>query len=211
MTDRIHAVDIYAESERSRYYAGQLKRDTDNEGTSGFRFTYEDSYLKKASAVSVGPELPLSGRTYFSAKLFPSFADRIPSRENPAYPEYCAATGISTQEEDPLILLTTIGKRGPSCFIFEPVMNMHFEPEDAVKFRDSLGLSLREFAKLFDFSPYTIQKIESGKRSGRDVLKRMELYVLFPEAAWFEMKRNKSKLHTDTWKRISKFYSSNTQ
>lgn len=188
-------------------YVGRLKREYDGEETPGFRFTYEDSYLKKSNAVSLGPELPLTGRTYFSKELFPSLADRIPSRENPAYPEYCIATGITTYEKDPFVLLTTIGKRGPSCFIFEPHTHTEFKAEDAKEFRVSLGLSLREFARLFDFSPYTIQKIEGGKETGRDVLKRMELYVRFTEVAWFEVNRNRAKVHTKTWKRLKKLYS----
>lgn len=163
-------------------------------------------YLKKSDAVSIGPELSLLRRTYFSERLFPSLADRIPSKANPAYPEYCAATGISENESDPFILLATIGKRGPSCFVFELVEENYFGPEDAAELRAGLGLSLREFARLFDFSPFIIQKIESGKQTGRDVLKRMELYVCFPEAAWFEMNRNRAKLHTNQWRRLEKLY-----
>ena len=47
--------------------------------------------------------------------------DRIPSKENPAYPDYCKSQGISVNETNPIILLIAIGKRGPSTFIFEPV------------------------------------------------------------------------------------------
>lgn len=206
MNDGFETVDVYAEGLRTRKYTGRLQRDKGPRGEKGFRFTYDDYYLKRSDAVSIGPELPLTGRTYFSETLFPSFADRIPSRDNPAYPEYCEATGIDVNESDPFVLLTTIGKRGPSCFIFESVVIDNFEPEDAGEFRKGLGLSLREFGRLFDFSPHTIQKIESGKESGRDVLKRMELYARFPEVAWFEMKRNRAKIHTDLWRRLQKFY-----
>jgi HipA-like protein len=204
--DNVRSIDVYVESRRSRVRAGKLERDVGTDGKQGFRFTYDNAYLKKPDAVSVGPELPLTGRTYFSERLFPSFADRIPSRANPAYPEYCAATGISETESDPFVLLTTIGKRGPSCFVFEPVQGDRFGPEDASEFRAGLGLSLREFGRLFDFSPFTIQKIESGRQTGRDVLKRMELYARFPEAAWFEMNRNRAKLHTNQWRKLQKLY-----
>jgi len=202
----IEAIEIYAEGRRTRKLAGVLRREKGTSGETGFRFTYEDDYLKWDKAVSVGPELPLTGRTYFSAKLFPSFRDRIPSKKNPAYGEYCLATGIEIYEDNPFVLLTTIGKRGPSCLIFEPLAEESFKAEDAIAFRRSLGLSLRQFGLLFDFAPYTIQKIEAGKSSGRDVLKRMEIYTRFPEVAWFEMNRNKASVHTQLWKQIRRKY-----
>ncbi len=208
MNNDVEAVDVFAEGLRARKYTGRLERDKGSGGEKGFRFTYDDSYLKRSDAVSIGPELPLTGRTYFSEILFPSFSDRIPSRDNPAYPEYCVATGIDVSECDPFVLLTTIGKRGPSCFVFEAVVVDIFGPSDAVDFRYGLDLSLREFGLLFNFSPYTIQKIESGKESGRDVLKRMEIYARFPEVAWFEMNRNSAKMHTDVWRRLKKLYRS---
>lgn len=212
MTDkRIQAIEIYAEGKRTRKLAGVLRRSKKPTGGKGFEFTYEDDFLKWDKAVSVGPEMPLTGKIFFSETLFPSFTDRIPSRKNPAYAEYCTAAGIEIEEDDPLVLLTAIGKRGPSCFIFEPLTEEHFKGEDAAAFRKSLGLSLRQFGLLFDFAPYTIQKIEAGKTSGRDVLKRMEIYAKFPEVAQFEMNRNKASVHTKLWKKTSKmFRESNT-
>ncbi|MCK5786399.1 MAG: HipA N-terminal domain-containing protein [Candidatus Sabulitectum sp.] len=207
MTDRpIEALAVFAEGRRTRKLAGILKRGTDASGAEGFQFTYEDNYLEWSRAVAVGPEMPLTERSFFSPLLFPSFRDRIPSKENPAYGEYCAATGIEVEENDPLILLVSIGKRGPSCFVFEPLIKDHFKAEDAAAFRKRLGLSLREFGRLFDFAPYTIQKIEAGKASGRDVLKRMEIYVKFPEVAWYEMNRNRALVHTRLWRKLSKEY-----
>lgn len=203
MTKRsVSAVEVYAEGRRKRDRVGRLERIDDPEKGTGYRFTYEDAYLSQPIAVSLGPGLPLTGRRFFSRQLFPAFKDRIPSRENPAYPDYCAATGIEVDESDPFVLLTTIGRRGPSCFIFEPAMEKGFGSVEAAMFRAELGLSLREFGTLFDFSPYTIQKIESGRESGRDVLKRLELYVRFPEAAWFEILRNRPRVHTDLWLRM---------
>lgn len=199
---KLQGVDVYSEGRRTRDHAGRLERHTGPDGKHVFRFTYEDAYLRQPDAVSVGPDLPLTRKSFFSEELFPSFTDRIPSRENPAYPEYCAATGISTYEVDPFVLLTTIGRRGPSCLVFEPVTEESFGAEEAREFRTTLGLSLREFGLIFDFSPYTIQKIESGKQTGRDVLKRMELYARFPNAAWFEMTKNRPKVHTKLWQRL---------
>lgn len=207
MTDnRIEAIEVYAEGKRTRKLAGVLGRSKGSSGEKGFKFTYEDDFLKWDKAVSVGPEMPLTGKIYFSETLFPSFRDRIPSRKNPAYGEYCTAAGIEIGEDNPLVLLTAIGKRGPSCFIFEPLIEKRFKGEDAAAFRKSLGLSLRQFGLLFDFAPYTIQKIEAGKTSGRDVLKRMEIYIKFPEVAQFEMNRNKASVHTKLWKKTSKIF-----
>ncbi len=202
----IEAIEIYVEGRRIRKLAGILRRENNSFGEAGYRFTYEDDYLKWEKAVSVGPELPLTGRSYFGIELFPSFLDRIPSKKNPAYAEYCLATGIEINEDNPFVLLTTIGKRGPSCFIFEPLVEKSFKAEDAVVFRKTLGLSLRQFGLLFDFAPYTIQKIETGKLSGRDVLKRMEIYTRFPEVAWFEMNRNKASIHTKLWEKVRKVF-----
>lgn len=200
------AIEVYAEGKRTRKLAGILVREKNSSGEPGFKFTYEDDFLKWDKAVAVGPELPLTGKSYFSTNLFPSFCDRIPSRQNPAYGEYCLATGIEIYEDNPFVLLTTIGKRGPSCFIYEPHVNVNFKAEDAAAFRKSLGLSLRQFGLLFDFAPYTIQKIEAGKMSGRDVLKRMEIYARFPEVARFEMNRNKASAHSELWEKVSKVY-----
>ena len=202
----VAAVDVYAEGRRKRDRVGRLERFEDPDDGAGYRFTYEDAYLNQPSAVSLGPELPLTSRSFFSRELFPTLLDRIPSRDNAAYPDYCAATGIDVDESDPFVLLTTIGRRGPSCFIFEPALEKSFGPEEAAAFRAELGLSLREFGILFDFSPYTIQKIESGRESGRDVLKRLELYVRFPEVAWFEILRNRPRMHTDLWIRMVNRY-----
>ena len=202
----IEAIQVYAEGKRTRRLAGVLVKEKSSSGEPGFRFTYEDDFLKWDKAVAVGPEFPLTGRSYFSTTLFPSFCDRIPSRQNPAYGEYCLATGIEIYEDKPFVLLTTIGKRGPSCFIYEPLVEENFKAEDAAAFRNALGLSLRQFGLLFDFAPYTIQKIEAGKMSGRDVLKRMEMYARFPEVAQFEMNRNKACVHSELWEKVSKVY-----
>ncbi|MCB1107049.1 MAG: hypothetical protein KDK76_03020, partial [Chlamydiia bacterium] len=56
---------------------------------------------------------------YFSKSLFVPFLERIPSKNNPSYPEYCQSVGISVDEENVFVLLSTIGRRGPSSFIFE--------------------------------------------------------------------------------------------
>ena len=71
-----------------------------------FIFTYEDSYFNARNSIALGPEFPLTQKQFSSDKLFPSLEDRIPSMQNPAYPEYCLAMGIDPSERDPLILMT---------------------------------------------------------------------------------------------------------
>lgn len=205
-SEPVRAVDVWMEGRKTREYVGRLEKSGEPGERREYMFTYSDAYLKRSDAVSLGPELPLTKRMFQARELFPSLADRIPSRENPAYPEYCAATGIDVEERDPFVLLTSIGKRGPSCFVLEPAPGDDFGAVDAAAFRRRLGVSLREFALLFDVSPFTIHKIETGKQSGRDVLKRLELYARFPEAAWFEMNRNRPAIHTALWERMAAIY-----
>ena len=87
-----------------------------------FYFKYDDNYLRLSTATPLGPEMPLTRRSYQSKELFRPFADRIPSRENPAFSEYCKSLGISVDERNPLILLSTIASRGPSSFLFKPII-----------------------------------------------------------------------------------------
>ncbi len=178
------AVDVYFEKYTSRQYVGRLIYKKNQ-----FVFCYDDAYLYSGKAIALGPDLPCLKKEHKSKKLFISFEDRIPSRQNPAYKEYCQMTGISPQEKDPLVLLSTIGQKGPSSFVFAPVYDDEFTKEDLNAFRKSLSLSIRDFAKLFDFAPATIHRIEQGKSSGKDTLKRVELYNLFPEVALYEVNR----------------------
>src|ERR1700738_5266475 len=126
-----------------------------------FYFEYDEAYLHSPKAISLGPEMPLTRRIYRSKQLFRPFADRIPSRENPAFPEYCRSVGISTDENDPLILLSTIAARGPSSFLFKPIYHEGFTGSDLKRFRNNLGLSVREFAMCFDFSQAGITRVET--------------------------------------------------
>ena len=181
---KIIAVDVYLEKYTSREYVGRLTHQNNQ-----FIFCYDDTYLYSEKAIALGPDIPCTQKKHQSKKLFISFEDRIPSRQNPAYKEYCEMTGISPKETDLLVLLSTIGQKGPSSFVFVPVYDDNFTKEDLKTFRKSLNLSIRDFAKLFDFAPATIHRIEQGRSSGKDTLKRVELYTLFPEVALYEINR----------------------
>ncbi|MFH1504299.1 MAG: hypothetical protein ABIH08_02785 [Candidatus Omnitrophota bacterium] len=86
-----------------------------------------------------------------------------------------------------MVLLSTIGRRGPSSFIFEPVYNRGFDGDACKRFRAKIGLTVREFAGVFDVSPYTITVIEQEGDSGKEALKRLEIYYRYPIVALDEI------------------------
>ncbi|MCX6990652.1 MAG: HipA N-terminal domain-containing protein [Chlamydiae bacterium] len=162
-------------------------------------FTYEDSYFKARHSIALGPEFPLTQKEVSSDKLFPSLEDRIPSIQNPAYPEYCLAMGIDPNERDPFILLSTIGSKGPSSFIFYPLFKRDISPKDIVEFRNMLGLTTREFAAIFEFSQNSLNALERGRRAGIEILKRFEILLHFPNVALFFLEVNSGHLTYEKW------------
>ncbi len=201
----IHGVLVYLEKRRTRIFVGTLTGEL-NTNKKQFYFEYDLKYLNSKAVIPLGPELPLTQQYYQSSTLFTAFQDRIPSKDNPAYLDYCKALEISEQENDPFVLLCTIGKKGPSSFIFEPLFLEHFSPADLKKFREELGLTLREFASLFDLSFSHLQRIESKKFSGKEILKRIETYQKFPEIALFEILRRGGVLHSDKKYELIQFF-----
>lgn len=186
----IIAVDVYLEKRKTREYVGRLSR-----SNSHFIFTYSDSYIYKDKAISLGPDLPLSAKKFTSKKLFPSFEDRIPSSRNPAYSEYCKMVGIDRDEKNPLILVATLGQKGPSSFIFAPVFHHSITSDDIIEYRKHLHLTVREFCELFDIATSTLHRIEKNRTSGKDTLKRLEIYLNFPEVALYEIMKNGDKIN----------------
>jgi HipA-like protein len=194
--NQIIAVDVFLEKHTRRIYAGQLKRQDQ------YQFTYAPAYLKEKNVIPLGPEFPLTRSFFQSQTLFSSFEDRIPDRDNPAYPDYCASQGITTDIDDPIILLPTIGRQGPSSFIFEPVYEtQNFTWEDCENFRSELGLSLADFAIIVGASLSIFQKIKAGSSSGKEILRRIEIYKKFPQVLDCEIKANGKFLHS---KRLQK-------
>src|SRR5271167_4380336 len=88
-------VDIFLERRKTRLYVGQLRKETDY-----YIFNYDDQYLHSQNIIPLGPEFPLTKKEFKSKKLFPSFEDRIPSKLNPAYPEYCHLLGVDPKESN---------------------------------------------------------------------------------------------------------------
>lgn len=188
--EKIIGVDVFLEKSQKRAHVGMLEK---RQGQ--FCFEYTPAYFKAKKSFPLGPEFPLTRKTFFSKKLFPSFTDRLPDPENPAYSDYCAAVGISITTTDPFILLTTIGKRGPSSFIFEPIYDNTFTFEDYKKFQKYLGLSTQEFSRFFDISMSSLPKIKAGQTSGKEILKRIELYKKIPQTLKFFIKKNSKYIH----------------
>ena len=179
------AVRVFLQKKTLRQRVGVLKFENNK-----FIFEYNDAYRYSEHPLELGPDLPIIQQRHTSKTLFDSFEDRLPSRHNPAYNEYCTSTGISPDESDPIVLLSHIAYKGPSSFVFSPLYAPAVTAEEVKNFRHHLGLSLREFAAAFDFSPATVQRIETGKNHGAESLRRLELYCLFPETAAFDLQRN---------------------
>ncbi|MDE0118754.1 MAG: HipA N-terminal domain-containing protein [Bdellovibrionales bacterium] len=187
------AIDIYLEKRKTRQYVGRLQQDKKR-----FVFQYDEAYLKTGHPIPLGPDIPLNNKKYIALELFPSFADRIPSKQNPAYEEYCRSVGISASETNLLVLLTTLGKKGPSSFICVPVIEEEvFSSEQLKQFRKDLKLSIREFSDLFDVSSATVYRIENNKTSGKDALKRIGVYFNSPLTALDKIKVTGVKINKD--------------
>jgi HipA-like protein len=193
-------LQVYAEVRKRRIFVGTLTWDKNK---NIFEFRYDPRYAKSKTAIPLGIELDLFKSSHKSKeKLFPSFADRIPSKENPAYEDYCRSQGISVEESNPIILLISIGKRGPSTFVFEPVFQNDFDYRKVRAFRESLELSIHEFAAAFDFNPPTLQRLESGKKSDLGTIRRAQIYLDFPTVALWQIQMNSGKIHTNTFLKL---------
>lgn len=191
---KIVGVYVFLKKRRTQTLVGRLHKIDQK-----LVFTYEDSYLNAKHSIALGPEFPLTQKEFSSDKLFPSFEDRIPSIHNPAYPEYCLAMGIDPNERDPFILLSTVGSKGPSSFMFYPVFKRDIPPEDIVEFRNRLGLTTREFAAVFELSQNTLNSFERGRRGGVEILKRLEIILYFPNVALYFLTINSGYLAHEKW------------
>ena len=187
----MNAIDIYLEKRNTRLYVGRLQKEKRK-----FVFQYDKSYLRKDNSIALGPDLPLKKEKKSSLTLFPSFEDRIPSKNNPAYKEYCASVGISPSETNPFILLAKLGQKGPSSFICVPVEKKQLlSSQDLKLFRKHLKLSIRDFADLFEVSVSTVYRIENNKTTGKDSLKKIEIYYKSPKVALNQIKKTGNRIN----------------
>jgi len=193
-------LEVFAESRKRRQFVGTLTWDNVK---NWFEFRYDPKYARSKKAIPLGKELDLFKKSHVCrGKLFPSFADRIPPRNNPAYEDYCRAQGISLDETNPIVLLVSIGRKGPSTFIFEPVIKDDFDVEEIRKFRLAADLSINDMALAFDLNPPTLQRIETKKAIDASTIRRIQIYLTFPKVAMWQVERNMGKLHSETFHRL---------
>lgn len=195
---KIIGVNVFLEKRKTRLYVGSLSRVNKK-----LVFTYDTHYFKTKNVIPLGPEFPLTQKEFISDRLFPSLEDRIPSRQNPAYPEYCLAMGIDPKESDPIILLSTIGRKGPSSFIFYPVFERKIEVADVVQFRKLLGLTTREFSAVFELSQSSLNALERNRILGSGILKHLEIILNFPNVAQHFLLINGGHLTYEKWKKAN--------
>jgi HipA-like protein len=198
-------LEVYSETRHSRVFVGTL---TFNQAISTYTFEYDKHYLDSRTAIPLGPELPLRKRVHQSKKseLFPSLLDRIPSRNNPAFEEYCRSQNIDPEEKNPIVLLATIGKRGPSTFVFEAVYADSNIRDAVVSFRKIEDLSVRELATAFDINYPTLNRIETGKSEDKATKTLLELYFTFPDAAVWIIRKNERKLHHSVAQKLLTYF-----
>lgn len=201
-----HSLEVYLETRKRRLFVGQLHFDPKSKC---YTFTYDMKYLYAKAAFALGPELPIIKPKFISepGKIFPTFEDRIPSKQNPAYAEYCRSQGILPEEDNQIILLTTIGHRGPSSFIFEAI----FKPvgsvaEELKQFRQELALSRWDIAMLFEIPELTILKIENGKSADPNILRLIHYYLTVPEITLKQLEMTGKKVHRDTRTRVFRYF-----
>ncbi len=192
-------VNVYSQTQSKRIFAGKLWR----EGKKYF-FEYDKAYKKLRDALPLGPELPLWKDKVSANALFPAFLDRIPSKNNPAYKDYCREWGISENEKDVFVLLTTIGHKGPSTFVFEPGFKNEYAASQLKDFRTRLGLTQTEFEVLFNISHMTLVRLETGKLKNDFYLRYFELFDKVPQALAWMLEKRGQLLHDEKRTRLLK-------
>lgn len=199
---RLH---IFHEIRKKRIFVGELQYIKDRDQ---YALIYDDKYLNLKKAIPISPDLDLFKKKHLSSKgkLFLALQDRIPSRENPAYEDYCYSQKVSVNETNPIVLLRTIGKRGPSSFVFEPVYENVFSVTDIKKFRDELGISQSDLALAFDISKVTLQKIESGESTDSNTIRRIQICLEFPDVALWQLLQTGSKVHSNVLSRLKQYF-----
>jgi DNA-binding XRE family transcriptional regulator len=202
-----YRLKIFHESRKRRTLVGELIYDKENDR---YELIYNKKYAHSKNAIPISPHLNLFKLHHQSekGKLFPSFIDRIPDKSNPAYSDYCKAQGISPDEKNPIILLGSIGKRGPSSFIFEPVYYSEFNSSDITSLREQLHITQYDLAKALDISQTTLQRIESGASRDLNTLKYMQILLKFPEIALWQLKQTGNQVHKDVSTKLINYFQS---
>jgi DNA-binding XRE family transcriptional regulator len=189
-------INIFHEGRKRRVFVGKLKY---IRKSNQYELLYDKDYAYSEKAIPLGHELSLLKLHHISETgiLFPSFEDRIPSKDNPAYKDYCKSQGISVDENNPIILLGSIGKRGPSSFIFESVYSSEFNAKDIKKIRQEIGITQHDLAKALNINRATLARLETGKSNDFNTLKRIEIFFKFPDVALWQLKQTAGWLHNE--------------
>ena len=199
-------IEVYNEGRKRRMLVGHLIFSPEIER---YFFTYEMNFLHSKLAIPVGPELPITREEHKSkkGKLFPSFLDRIPDKENPAYADYCRSQGISPDEDNLIILLGTIGRRGPSTFIYEPIfIKEESTKEQLIAFRKKVGLSQWDFSQAFTIPELSISNIESGKSKDKNIIRLIDIYLNYPAVSLERLKVTGKLIHRNALNRLVSYF-----
>lgn len=198
-------LQIFHEGRKRRIFVGELKYIEEKDC---YQLSYDKNYVKLKNAIPVSPELSLFKIKHISKKgeLFPVFMDRIPLKTNPAYADYCFAQNISVNEKNPIILLGSIGKKGPSSFIFESVYEDDFTGIDLIKIRESLDISQHDLAQAFGLSEITLKKIESGKSKDPNTLRLIQIFFTFPESGLWQLRKTGMRVHSSVLSKLIKYF-----
>ncbi len=204
-----YRLKIFHESRKRRILVGELIYNKNNDR---YELIYDKNYAYSKNAIPISPDLDLFKLRHHSekGKLFPSFIDRIPDKSNPAYNDYCEAQGISTTEKNPIILLGSIGRRGPSSFVFEHVYYSKFDSSDIINLRKQLQITQHDLAKALDISQTTLQRIEAGVSSDLTTLRYMQILLNFPEVALWQLKQTGCQVHQEVLTKLIKYFQSKT-
>lgn len=196
---------IFYELKKRRIYVGELNYNQKNDV---YQLQYDEHYVNSKNAIPLGPELDLFKTIHTSKKgqLFPIFWDRIPEKSNPAYEDYCLLQGISPNEKNPLVLLGSIGTRGPSSFIFEKVFKVDFSIDNVIKMRKELQISQQDLATAFDINKVTLQRIEAGKGNDKNTIKLLQIYFNFPEVSLWQLQHTGARVHTAILAKLNQYF-----
>ncbi len=196
---------IFHELKKRKIYVGELIYD---EKRDVYELIYDKNYARSKTAIPMGSNLDLFKSIHTSKKgqLFPVFLDRIPVKSNPAYEDYCKAEGISIEEDNPLVLLGSIGKRGPSSFVFEPAYKTNFCVEDIIKLREELKVSQNDLALSFGIKKITLQRIEKGTSIDENTIKLLEIYFNFPDVAVWQLQQRKMWVHHSVFAKLFEYF-----
>lgn len=198
---------IFHESRRRRVFVGELIY---NKEKDRYELIYDKNYVRSKNAIPIGPDLSLFKLHHKSkkGKIFSSFIDRIPDKSNPAYKDYCESQGIDVNEKNLIILLGSIGKRGPSSFIFEFIYYSEFNTSDIIKLREQLQITQHDLAKAFGISKTTLQRIESGLSRDFNTLKFIQILFQFPEIALWQLRQTGSEVHKNVFIKLFSYFES---